>query len=188
MWAAKRWREAGEQIELLYGERWREFKPLNDTERADILRAAIGYALGEETIGLARLREKYGAKFSDGPDRRAFEIVSAPIGTSGADFQTVAKKVASVDTLDAFLRDLRARYPESSAISPGGAAGNAPSAETAPTKLKDRRQMRRRPAKRRPTPRQFAMQDPRRCRRKPPPAFRSSRTPSRPARYRDCQG
>ncbi len=136
LWASKRWREAGEQIELLYGERWREFQPLNDTERADILRAAIGYALGEETIGLARLREKYGAKFSDGPDRRAFEIVSAPIGTSGADFQTVAKKVASVDTLDAFLRDLRTRYPESSAISPGGAAGNAPSAETAPDKAK----------------------------------------------------
>ncbi len=136
LWAAKRWREAGEQIELLYGERWREFAPLNDTERADILRAAIGYALGEETIGLARLREKYGAKFSDGPDRRAFEIVSAPIGTSGADFQTVAKKVASVDTLDAFLRDLRTRYPESSAISPGGASGNTPSAESAPDKAK----------------------------------------------------
>jgi len=130
LWAAKRWREAGEQIELLYGERWREFAPLNDIERADILRASIGYALGEETIGLARLREKYGAKFSDGPDRRAFEIVSAPIGTSGADFQTVAKKVASVDTLDAFLRDLRTRYPESSAISPGGAAGNAPAPDS----------------------------------------------------------
>ena len=108
---------------MLYGDRWREFPPLNDAERADILRAAIGYALGEETIGLARLREKYEAKFADGPDRRAFNIVTAPIGTSGVEFQDVAKKVASVDTLDAFLRDLRTRYPESSAISPGGAAG-----------------------------------------------------------------
>src|SRR5262249_3573305 len=62
------------------------------------------------------------------------EIVSAPIGTKGADFQAVAKKVASVDTLDAFLRDLRTRYPESSAISPAGAAGGAPSAQSAPDK------------------------------------------------------
>jgi hypothetical protein len=62
--------------------------------------------------------------------------VSAPIGTSGADFQAVAKKVASVDTLDAFLRDLRTRYPESSAIPPGGTAGNAPAAESAPDKAK----------------------------------------------------
>jgi hypothetical protein len=69
LWAARRWRDAGEQIELLYGNRWREFAPLNDTERSDILRAAICYALSEEAIGVARLREKYEAKFSDGADR-----------------------------------------------------------------------------------------------------------------------
>jgi hypothetical protein len=81
LWAARRWREAGEQVELLYADRWRQFPPLNDGERSDILRAAIGYALGEESIGLARLREKYQAKFADGPDRRAFDVVTAPIGT-----------------------------------------------------------------------------------------------------------
>jgi hypothetical protein len=131
LWAARRWREAGEQIELLYGDRWREFAPLNDIERSDILRAAIGYALGEESIGVARLREKYESKFAHGPDRRAFEVVTAPIGTSGVEFQDIAKKVASVDTLDAFLGDLRARYPESSAISPAGAAGEGASVPAA---------------------------------------------------------
>jgi len=130
-WAARRWRDAGEQIELLYGNRWREFAPLNDTERSDILRAAICYALSEESIGVARLREKYEAKFSEGADRRAFEVVTAPIGASGSEFQDIAKKVASVDTLDAFLRDLSARYPEASAAPPAGAAveGNSPGAE-----------------------------------------------------------
>jgi hypothetical protein len=123
LWAARRWRDAGEQIELLYGNRWREFAPLNDTERSDILRAAICYALSEESIGVARLREKYEAKFSDGADRRAFDVVTAPIGASGTEFQDIAKKVASVDTLDAFLRDLSSRYPEASAAPPAGAAG-----------------------------------------------------------------
>ena len=126
-WAARRWREAGEQIELLYADRWRQFPPLNDGERSDILRAAIGYALGEELIGLARLREKYQAKFADGPDRRAFDVVTAPIGTNGVEFQDVAKKIASVDTLDTFLRDLRARYPETSAVSPAEATGEGAS-------------------------------------------------------------
>ncbi|MGB2598709.1 MAG: tetratricopeptide repeat protein, partial [Pseudolabrys sp.] len=127
LWAARRWREAGEQIELLYADRWRQFPPLNDGERSDILRAAIGYALGEESIGLARLREKYQAKFADGPDRRAFDVVTAPIGTNGVEFQDVAKKIASVDTLDTFLRDLRARYPDSSAVSPVGTTGEGAS-------------------------------------------------------------
>jgi tetratricopeptide (TPR) repeat protein len=132
LWAAKRWREAGEQMEILFGARWNDFEPLNDGERADILRAAIGYALGDETIGLSRLREKYQAKFSDGPDRRAFDIVTAPTGTGSAEFRDVVKKIASVDTLDAFLRDLRARYPESSAVSPAGAAGADSSAADKP--------------------------------------------------------
>src|SRR5690349_21018388 len=50
LWAARRWRETGEQIEPLYGDRWREFPPLSDTERSDILRAAIAYALSDESI------------------------------------------------------------------------------------------------------------------------------------------
>ena len=116
----------------LYGNRWREFAPLNDTERSDILRAAICYALSEESIGVARLREKYEAKFSDGADRRAFgAVATAPIGASGTEFQDIAKKVASVDTLDAFLRDISSRYPEASAAPPAGAAGEggSPAAE-----------------------------------------------------------
>jgi tetratricopeptide (TPR) repeat protein len=132
LWASRRWRDAGEQIELLYGDRWREFAPLNDTERSDILRAAICYVLSEESIGVTRLREKYEAKFADGADRRAFEVVTAPIGAGGTEFQDIAKKVASVDTLDAFLRDLSARYPEASAAPPAGAAGEggSPAAES----------------------------------------------------------
>src|SRR5262249_44815944 len=45
LWAAKRWRESAEQIELLYGDRWRDWRPLNHAERSDLLRAAMGYAI-----------------------------------------------------------------------------------------------------------------------------------------------
>ena len=99
------------------------------------MRAAIGYSLGDEPIGLARLREKYAAKMADAPDRRAFDVVSAPVGTASAEFQDVAKKIAGVDTLDTFLRDMRTRYPDSAAISPGAADKAAPPA--APAKPKE---------------------------------------------------
>jgi hypothetical protein len=110
LWSAKRWREAAEAIEKLYGERWRDFKPLAESERADILRAAIGYAMADEALSLQRLREKYSAKMAEGPDARAFEVVSSPIGTSGAEFQDVARRIGTVDTLTGFLSDIRARY------------------------------------------------------------------------------
>ena len=112
MWSAKRWRDAAEQIELMYGARWKEFTPLTDAERTDILRAAIGYALSDEQISLERLREKYAVKFADGPERRAFDVVSTPIGAAGPEFQDIANRLAATDTLEGFLRDLRARYPD----------------------------------------------------------------------------
>jgi tetratricopeptide (TPR) repeat protein len=118
LWSAHRWREAAEQIELIYGERWTEFAPLNDVERSDILRAAAGYALGEDSLGLVRFRERYAGKMGEGPDRRAFDVISEPVDSSGADFRAVAHSVAAVDTLNGFLRDLRARYPENGAPPP----------------------------------------------------------------------
>jgi len=127
-WAAKRWKQAAEQIELLYGERWKDFTPLTDAEQSDIMRAAIGYALADETIGLARFREKYAARMADSPSRHAFDIVSAPIGANGNEFRDVAKTAANVNTLEAFLRDMRARYPDSSAVSADAAKSPPPAA------------------------------------------------------------
>jgi hypothetical protein len=124
-WAARRWREAAEQIELMYGERWKDWAPLNDIERTDILRAELGYALAEDTLGLGRLREKYAAKMAGTPDAHAFEIVSAPLGTSGSEFAAIAHAAAAVDTLDGFLRDMQARYPDASAAPPDPAPPQA---------------------------------------------------------------
>ena len=117
----------------MYGDRWKDLQPLNDIERADILRAEIGYALAEDTLGLGRFREKYAAKMAETPDARAFEVVSAPLGTSGSEFGDIAHAAASVDTLEAFLRDMKARYPDPNAASPATASSpGAPSVSAQP--------------------------------------------------------
>ena len=82
-WAARRWRESAEQIELLYGNRWKEFEPLTTLEKSDIIRAAIAYALAEDAVGLARFREKYSSKM-DGDDREAFELAGKPSSANSA--------------------------------------------------------------------------------------------------------
>jgi len=117
MWSARRWSDSAEQIELMYGDRYKDFQPLSDVERQDILRAEIGYALGEDKIGIGRFRDKYAAKMAATPDARAFDIVSAPLGTSGDEFGAIAHAAASIDTLEGFLRDMKARFPDASAIS-----------------------------------------------------------------------
>ena len=113
-WSARRWRDAAEIIERVYGERWNDLAPLDDGERTDVLRAAIGYALAEDRLGLDRFRQKYAPKMSESSDGRMFDVVTAPLNARIGEFTEIAKTAASIDTLGTFLRDLRARYPDTS--------------------------------------------------------------------------
>lgn len=117
-WAGRRWRESAEQIELYYGDRFRDFKPLNTVEKSDIIRAAVGYALADDSIGLSRFREKYAPLMSESADRLAFDIASKPAAASSAEFAEIAKLAASVDTLDGFLREMKQRFPDATARAP----------------------------------------------------------------------
>lgn len=128
-WASRKWREASEQIELYYGDRWRDFKPLNAAEKSDVIRAVLGYALAEDGIGLERFREKYAPLMSGDADRQAFELASKPASSTSAEFALIAKMAASVDTLDGFIREMKTRFPDATArapITPDMATGTLP--------------------------------------------------------------
>jgi hypothetical protein len=117
-WAQRHWREASEQIELYYGDRWRDFTPLNAAEKGDIIRAVVGYALAEDAIGLARFREKYAPLMSGEADRTAFDIAARPAAANSAEFSEIARMAARVDTLDGFIRDMKLRFPDATARAP----------------------------------------------------------------------
>lgn len=114
-WASRRWRESAEQIELLYGDRWRDFQPLSVTEKSDVIRAVVGYALAEDAIGLTRFREKYSPKMDGSSERAAFDLASKPATANSADFARIAKMAATIDTLDGFLREMKTRFPDAMA-------------------------------------------------------------------------
>ena len=124
-WSARRWRELSEQIELYYGDRWRDFKPLSAVEKGDVVRAVVGYALAEDAIGLARFREKYAPLMSTEDDRATFDVASTPTSGSSADLAKIAKMAAAVDTLDGFLREMKSRFPDTAARAPLPATAKA---------------------------------------------------------------
>jgi len=74
----------------MYGERWKDWRPLNEVEQSDILRADLGYALGEDALGMGRFRDKYAAKMAETPDAHAFQIASSPLGAGSTEFAAVA--------------------------------------------------------------------------------------------------
>jgi len=72
----------------------------------------------DDAIGLARLKEKYAAKLDGDDDRGAFEAATKLAATNSAEFATIARMAASVDTLDGFLREMRHRFPEMASRTP----------------------------------------------------------------------
>ncbi|QCK88067.1 hypothetical protein E8L99_21060 [Phreatobacter aquaticus] len=110
MWSAQRYRDSAEQSEKWLGTR-RAGAPLTEEERRHILRAAIGYALSDEPIGLDRLRTRWTEFMAKSPDERSFAVVTAPIEARGVEYREIAKSIADRDTLDAFLKTYRERYP-----------------------------------------------------------------------------
>lgn len=126
-WSARRWREASEQIELYYGDRWRDFTPLNSQEKNDVIRAVVGYALAEDALGLARFRDKYAPLMTAAADKSAFDTASKPTSANSSEFAAIAKMAAGVDTLDGFLREMKVRFPDHSA------KATVPAADPTPT-------------------------------------------------------
>jgi len=131
-WAARQWRESSEQIELYYGERWRDFKPLDPAERGDVIRAVVGYALADDAIGLSRFREKYAPLMTGEADKLAFDIASKPATGSSSEFTQIARMAASVDTLEGFLREMKVRFPDAGAKSSSEGARAEPPTATLP--------------------------------------------------------
>lgn len=106
LWSAAKWPDAAAAIEVLIAGREKEQRPLDATDRYDILRAAVAYTMADDDTGLANLRQRFVALIADAPEAAAFEMVTRQIDPSAVAFRDMAKAVAAIDTLDAFLRSI----------------------------------------------------------------------------------
>lgn len=110
LWSAGRHKDAAEQSERLVAAR-RGDQPLSEAERRHLLRAAIGFALIDDGLGLDRLRTRWQEAMAGSPDARAFDVVTSPIAARGVEYREIARSIADRDTLEAFLKAYRERYP-----------------------------------------------------------------------------
>ncbi|MBX9932338.1 MAG: hypothetical protein K2Y56_12490 [Methylobacterium sp.] len=123
LWSGRRWRDAGEAHEAMVGEAWRSRAPLDDAARADVIRAAIAYGLAGETLAVERLRAKFAGPMAESVDARTFALLVQPNAVRSAGFREVAQKATNAETLQAFLKEYRKRYPDSAVPARGTREG-----------------------------------------------------------------
>ncbi len=104
-WESGNWEVAGQKTEELLGGRWSDPSPLNAHERADVLRMAVAYSLANDEGSLDRLRQRFAGKMMGTPDAKPFEVLSQSIEMHGLAFRDAAARIASVDTLESFMKD-----------------------------------------------------------------------------------
>lgn len=116
-WKAKRYRDAGELLEVLYAPN-NEGEVLTPAARTNLVRAAVGFVLADDQIALSRLRSKFGERMATTPEWALFNFVTGPIEASSVEFRKVAQEVADVDSLNAFLTSYRQVYESDGALAP----------------------------------------------------------------------
>jgi hypothetical protein len=104
-WESGNWAVAGQKAEEMLGARWSDGTPLTEAERGELMRAAVAYSLANDDVSLGRLRAHFMAKMKGTPDANMFTVLSADIDQHGLAFRDAAAKIASVDTLETFMKD-----------------------------------------------------------------------------------
>lgn len=120
-WRSKNYGVAAELIEVIYapGEMT---EPLGGADRMNIIKAGVGFVMVGDTLGLSRLRSKFGQQMSQSPEWPMFDFVTSDIAPSGVDFAKVAHEISGLDSLNAFLSTYRDMYAGGDPVAPARAA------------------------------------------------------------------
>ncbi|SDG93593.1 hypothetical protein SAMN04487974_11323 [Pelagibacterium luteolum] len=121
LWQARRYREASERIEMLYATD-ADAGALSPMGRTNIVKAAVGYVLANDAIGITRLRSRFSDAMADAPEWPMFALVTEDMDATGVDFRDVARKVANTDAINGFLNAYREIYAGENALTPLRAA------------------------------------------------------------------
>ena len=109
-WESGNWAVAGQKTEELLGARWSDPAPLSDAERVQVLRMAVAYSLANDEASLDAAARAFRAQDEGHARRQRCSRCCRQRSTMhGLAFRDAAAKIASVDTLEAFMKDFSKR-------------------------------------------------------------------------------
>ena len=116
-WKARRYSQASEMLEEMYSDPATK-AALSQPARMGVIRAAVGYVLASDKLGLARLRSKFGDAMVTSPEWPMFDLVTRNIEVTSLEFKTVASQVSGVEGINSFLASYRDTYGPDGALAP----------------------------------------------------------------------
>jgi hypothetical protein len=119
-WKTKNYVAAADLIDTVYSAD--SEATLGQMARMNLIKAAVGYVLANDTLGLNRLRTKFADRLAQTPEWPMFDYITSPqASVTGEQFKVAAKAIADIDSITAFLATYRKIYPVDPAIVPASA-------------------------------------------------------------------
>jgi hypothetical protein len=123
-WRERDWPRAAAELRQVLALRAKG-APIDEADRAAILRAAIAMTFADDRAGLVTLRKAWLPQMAATPEGDSFDVVTAGIDADGAQARELARAISRTDLLDRFLDGLRKSMPgaavEASAPAPAAA-------------------------------------------------------------------
>ena len=121
-WKSKNYGRAADLLEVMYSPS--DATPqMTQQSRLNVIKAAVGYVLAGDKLGVSRLRAKFSGQMANSAEWPLFDYVTQDIAPTSPEFKKVAQQVAGLDSLDAFLASYRDLYASQDSVVP-----NAPRA------------------------------------------------------------
>lgn len=116
-WKSRNYGRAADLLEVMYSPR--DAGPqMTQTARLNVVKAAVGYVLAGDKLGISRLRSKFSAQLANSAEWPLFDYVTQEIAPTSPEFKKVAQQVAGIDSLDAFLASYRELYANQNSVVP----------------------------------------------------------------------
>ena len=110
-WDRRDWPDAGRRLESALGTRWQDDTPLGESEQADVLRTAIAFNFAGDRDSIRRLDQRYGALMRATAQATSFDVLTSELTVTGdARVGDLARRIADIDTLDAFMQRYQTRF------------------------------------------------------------------------------
>jgi len=123
-WKARNYGRAADLLEVMYS--LTDNAPqMTQTSRLNVVKAAVGYVLSGDKLGVSRLRSKFSAQMSNSAEWPLFDYVTQEVAPTSPEFKKVAQEVAGIDSLDAFLASYRDLYASQDSVVPNTAKAPA---------------------------------------------------------------
>lgn len=120
-WKSKNYDVAAELLEVMYSPGNTD-EPLTQPMRMNVIKAAVGFVLSNDKLGLSRLRSKFGDAMSKTEEWPMFDFVTGEVSATSIEFRRVAREVSGLDGLNAFLESYRSLYATGGGMMPDKAA------------------------------------------------------------------